>query len=66
MHILKGGNNNNITNNNNNNNNKNKNTKRLPHTALVRTILEYAAICWAPYTEGQLSALSRMQNKAAK
>jgi hypothetical protein len=57
MHILKKG---------NNINNNNNNTKRLCYTAQVRTILEYAAVCWAPYTEGQLSALSRVQQKAAK
>jgi hypothetical protein len=56
MHILKKG---------NNNNNINK-SKRLCYTALMRTILEYAAVCWAPYTEGQLSALNRVQQKAAK
>jgi hypothetical protein len=50
----------------NNNNNNNNNTKPLAYTALVRTILEYAAVCWAPYTEGQLSALNRLQHKAAK
>jgi len=34
MHILKRGNN---------------NTKRLAHTALLRPILEYGAVCWDPY-----------------
>jgi hypothetical protein len=54
MHILKGGNNNN-----------NNNTKALACMALVRTILEYAVVCWDPYTEGQLIALNRVQQKAA-
>jgi hypothetical protein len=55
MHILKEGNNNNSN-----------NTMRLANTALARTILEYAAVCWAPYAEGQLSALIGVQQKAAK
>jgi len=28
-------------------------TKRLVYTALVRPILEYGAVCWDPYREGQ-------------
>jgi hypothetical protein len=32
----------------------NNNTKRLASTALVRLILEYGAICWDPYREGQV------------
>jgi len=46
MHILKKGNN---------------NTKPLAYTAQVRPILEYGAVCWGPYREGQVSALSRVQ-----
>jgi len=44
----------------------NNNTKRLACTALVRLILEYGAVCWDPYREGQLSALNRLQKRAAK
>jgi len=51
MHILKAGNN---------------NKKRLAYTALVRPILEYAAVSWHPYREGQVSALNRVQKRAAK
>ena len=51
MHILKKGNN---------------NTKHLTYMALVRPILEYGAVCWDPYREGQVSALNRMQKRAAK
>ena len=32
----------------------------------MRPILEYGAACWDPYREGQISALDRVQNKAAK
>jgi len=34
--------------------------------SLVRPILEYGAACWDPYKEGQISALDRVQKKAAK
>jgi len=34
--------------------------------SLVRRILEYGAACWDPYREGQISALDRVQKKAAK
>jgi len=44
----------------------NKNTKSLAYTSLVRSILEYGAACWDPYKESQISALDRVQNKAAK
>jgi hypothetical protein len=44
----------------------NNNTKRLAYTALVRPILEYVAVCWDPYREGQVSALKSVQNRAAK
>jgi len=33
---------------------------------LARPILEYGAPCWDPYREGQISALDRVQKKAAK
>ena len=32
----------------------NNNTERLACTALVRPILEYGAVCWDPYREGQV------------
>ena len=51
MHILKKG---------------NKNTKSLAYTSLVRPIPESGAACWDPYREYQISALDRVQNKAAK
>ena len=44
----------------------NNNTTRLAYTALVRPILLYGAVCWDPYGEGQVSALCRVQNRAAK
>jgi len=34
--------------------------------SIVRPILEYEAACWDPYREGQISALDRVQKKAAK
>jgi len=34
--------------------------------SLVSPILEYVATCWDPYREGQISALERVQKKAAK
>ena len=51
MHILKKGNN---------------NMKRLAYTALVRPVLEYGAVCWDPYREGQVSTLNWVQRRAAK
>ena len=44
----------------------NNNTKCLAYTALVRPILEYEAVCWDPYREGQVGALNRVQKRAAK
>jgi len=44
----------------------NNSTERLSYTALVRPILEYGAVCWDPYREGQVSALNRVQKRAAK
>ena len=44
----------------------NNNTKRLVYTALVRPILEKGAVCWDPYREGLVSALYRVQKRAAK
>jgi len=44
----------------------NNNTKRLAYTALVRPILEYGAMCWDPYREGQVGALNRVRKRAAR
>ena len=44
----------------------NRNTKSLAYRSLVRPVLEYGAGCWDPYREGQISALDKVQNKAAK
>jgi hypothetical protein len=44
----------------------NSNTKSLAYMPLVRPILEYGTSCWDPYREGQISALERVQKKAAK
>jgi len=44
----------------------NSNTKSLAYMSLVRPILEYGAACWDPYREGQISALDRVQKKAAE
>ena len=44
----------------------NNNTKRLAYTALVRPILEYGAVCWDPYREGQIGSLNRVQKREAK
>ena len=44
----------------------NNNTKPLAYTALVRPILVYGAVCWDSYREGQVSALNRVQKRAAK
>jgi hypothetical protein len=34
--------------------------------SLVRPILEYGAVCWDPFREGQITALDRVQKKADK
>jgi hypothetical protein len=44
----------------------NSNTKSFAYISLVHPILEYGAACWDPYREGQISALDRVQKKAAK
>ena len=46
--------------------NGNSKTKSLGYMSLVRPNLEYEAACWDPYREGQISALDRVQKKAAK
>ena len=43
----------------------NNDKKCLVYTALVRSILEYGAVCWDPY-RGQVSALNRVQKRAVK
>jgi len=37
----------------------NNNTKPLACTAIVRPILEYGAVCWDQFRQGQVSALIR-------
>jgi len=32
---------------------------------LLRPILEYGAACWDPYRDGQISAIDRVQKRAA-
>ena len=44
----------------------NSNIKSLAYMSLVRPILEYGAACWDPFRECQISAIDRVQNKAAK
>jgi len=44
----------------------NNNTKSLAYMSLVRPSVEYGAACRDPYREGQISALDRLQKKAAK
>jgi hypothetical protein len=44
----------------------NSNTKSVANMSIVRSILEYGAACWDPYREGKISALGRVQKKAAK
>jgi hypothetical protein len=46
--------------------NGNSNTKSLAYMSLVGPILEYGASCWDPYREGHITALDRVQKKAAK
>jgi hypothetical protein len=38
----------------------------LSYAALVRPILEYGAVGWDPYREGQTGALNRVPGRAAK
>ena len=44
----------------------NSKTKSLVCTSLLRPILENGAACWEPYRDGQIHALDRVQNEAAK
>jgi len=45
---------------------RNKNTKSLAYTSLVRPILEYGTACWDPYRGCRISVLDLVQNKVAK
>jgi hypothetical protein len=45
---------------------KGKDSRKQAYTALVRPILEYGALCWDPYREGQIGALNRVQGRAAE
>jgi len=45
---------------------ENSNVKSLSYISLVRLIVEYGALCWDPYREGQVIALDWLQKKAAK
>jgi hypothetical protein len=40
------------------------NMKRLAHTALVRPIMDYGAVCWDRYGEGRVSALNWVQTES--
>ena len=40
-------------------------TKSLAYMSLVRLILENRALCWDPYSKGQINALDRVQKKVA-
>jgi hypothetical protein len=44
----------------------NSNTKSLAYTSLAHPVLEYEAACWDPYRKGQINALDRVLNIAAK
>jgi len=44
----------------------NSNTKSLAYMSLVRSIIDFGVACWDPYREGHISALDRVQKKAAK
>jgi hypothetical protein len=43
----------------------NNNTEHLVYVALVRLILEYGAVYWDLYREGQVNALNQVQKTAA-
>jgi len=40
--------------------------KSLAYTSLVHLILEYRALCWDLYRQGQVIVLDWLQKKAAK
>jgi len=41
-------------------------TRSLPYMSVVLPIPVHVSACWDPYREGQIYALERVQNKAAK
>ena len=43
----------------------NNNTELLAYTALVRPIIEYGAVCWDPYREGQVSACKAVAKESS-
>jgi hypothetical protein len=45
---------------------RNSSTKSLAYTSLVPPIPEYGVACWDPYRKGQINALHRVQNAAAR
>ena len=44
----------------------NKKTEETANKALVRSILEYAATVWDPYTENEISSIKKAQCRAAR
>jgi len=43
---------------------RNNKTKRVAYTALVRETLEYGAVCWDPYLEGQVRRFKSGANES--
>ena len=44
----------------------NKKTEETANKALVRSILEYAATVWDPYTENEISSIKKVRRRAAR
>ena len=40
--------------------------KNLSYISVVHLVLEYGALCWDPYRQGQVIGLDWLQKKAAK